>query len=64
MNIMRVLENNNKPATHFIEVYKRYNGVYEATDIIEIKHLKNSIIDTSIIMATTIAIFKIRMNTQ
>ena len=60
MNTMRVLENNNKPATHFIEVYKRYDDVYEATDILNMKHLRNSIIDTNISMAKTIAIFKIR----
>lgn len=56
---MYVLENNNKPATHFIEVYK-YKGVHNS-EISLIYRLDEWLNDTFFAGMQTIAIFKIRM---
>jgi hypothetical protein len=57
---MRVLENNNKPATHFIEVWRDPVGNINNDMIDKISVLDIYLECTKIIACDTIAIFKIR----
>ena len=65
---VRVLENNLKPATHFIEVWSdgdKTSQEYKWQVIMPIKDLYDEIEDTEFISNIyTIAIFKIRMKPQ
>ena len=59
----RVLPNNLKPATHFIEVIKF--GNHTINDVCnEIKDLELQLSETKFIGLKTIAIFKIRLKPQ
>lgn len=63
MNIMRVLENNNKPATHFIEVWRNpeSDDRHEWNNPADIVRDIDSAVDFSNgLNFITIAIFKIR----
>ena len=56
-----VLKNNEKPATHFIEVIL-VNGRHVVNDIcLPMNELKEQLEETEFIDAKTIALFKIRM---
>jgi hypothetical protein len=56
----RVLQNNLKPATHFIEVYKHKTLGYDYTGTYDIRLLHVALKDSVINNHKTIAIFKIR----
>ena len=55
-----VLKNNEKPATHFIEVWRSENGSFMDERPYKIRHLKDMLSINSKFVYT-IAIFKIRM---
>ena len=60
----RVLENNLKPATHFIELWKNGFDINIWGDVWDIDCLDDELKQTFFLGLDTIAIFKIRMKPQ
>ena len=58
---MKALPNNNKPATHFIEVWKLKIGLPIYDEIKPIEILGSTLLATAFLDYKTIAIFKIRL---
>lgn len=56
-----VLQNNYKPATHFVELYKITSTAWEQTSIQNIYNLDFNCKMTSEMKMKTIALFKIRL---